>query len=98
MAELAAGVMTLNECPTCKGRWYDFDELLKVITDQEAFAAAVKKGPLRPHQGQARCPVCLEEMINGGFGSDLLRVDQCPGHGIWLDAEELLLLNKLMAS
>jgi Zn-finger nucleic acid-binding protein len=98
MDEIAAGNMTLSECPKCKGRWYDFSELAKVITDPAAFAAAVEKGPLLPRQGQAKCPVCLEDMINGGFGNELVRVDQCPGHGVWLDAEELLLLNRLMAS
>ena len=98
MDEIVAGDMTLEECPKCKGRWYDFDELAKTVADPAAFTAAVAKGPLRPRQGQAKCPVCLEDMMNGGFGNELLRVDQCAGHGFWLDANELRLLNTLMSS
>lgn len=93
----AAGI-TIDECPRCKGRWYDFDELSRVATNAAAFTAAVAKGPLKPRQGKAKCPVCLEDMINGGMGSELLRVDQCPGHGFWLDAGELSLLDRLLAS
>lgn len=98
MEEIVAGDMTLDECPKCKGRWYDFDELARVVADPAAFSAAVAKGPLRPRKGEAKCPVCLEDMLNGGLGNELLRVDQCPGHGFWLDANELRLLNTLMAS
>lgn len=98
MDEIVVADMAIDECPKCKGRWYDFDELARVVADPAAFTAAVAKGALRPRQGQAKCPVCLESMMNGGFGSDLLRVDQCAGHGFWLDAAELRLLDKLMAS
>ncbi len=98
MDEVMAGDMILDECPQCKGRWYDFDELAKTVVNPAAFTAAVAKGPLRPRQGQAKCPVCLEDMMNGGFGSELLRVDQCAGHGFWLDENELRLLDKLLAS
>ena len=98
MDEIVAGDMTLDECPKCKGRWYDFAELAKTVNDPAAFTAAVAKGPLRPRLGQAKCPVCLEDMMNGGFGNELLRVDQCAGHGFWLDAGELRLLNTLMSS
>lgn len=90
--------VVIDECPRCKGRWYDFDELSKVVADRNAFVAAVAKGPLKPHPGKANCPVCLSTMINGGFGSEFLRVDQCEGHGFWLDAGELRLLDKLLAS
>lgn len=88
----------VDECPKCKGRWFDFDELAKIVADPGAFTRAVAKGPLKPRQGTAKCPVCLEDMINGGFGSEFVRVDQCAGHGFWLDESELRLLDKVLAS
>lgn len=98
MEAIAVGDIHVDECPQCKGRWYDFDELIRTVSNPAAFQEAVAKGPLRAREGEAKCPVCLENMMNGGFGSDLLRVDQCPGHGFWLDANELRLLDKLLAS
>lgn len=89
--------LTVDECPKCHGRWYDFDELARSVADPAAFTAAVAKGPLRPREGSAKCPICLRDMVNAGFGSELLRVDQCAGHGFWLDAGELRLLDKLLA-
>lgn len=98
MDEIDLGNIVVDECPRCKGRWYDFDELAQVVSNPAAFTAAIAKGPLKPRQGEAKCPVCLEDMMNGGFGSELLRVDQCAGHGFWLDAGELRLLDKLLSS
>lgn len=98
MDEIHHGDMVIDECPKCKGRWFDFDELARSVTNRAAFEAAVAKGPLKPRQGEAKCPVCLSDMQNGGLGSEFLRVDQCPGHGFWLDESELRLLDKLLAS
>lgn len=98
MESIQAGDMVLDECPKCHGRWYDFDELAKVVQNPAAFSEAVAKGPLKPRKGDAKCPVCLDDMLNGGLGHELVRVDQCPGHGFWLDSNELRLLDKLLAS
>lgn len=98
MDHVQAGDLHLDECPKCKGRWYDFDELARTVANAGAFQAAVAKGPLKPRKGEAKCPVCLEDMMNGGFGSEFVRVDQCAGHGFWLDANELRLLDKMLAS
>ncbi|UPT74714.1 MAG: zf-TFIIB domain-containing protein [Elusimicrobiota bacterium] len=98
MTEIQTGDLVVDECPQCKGRWFDFDELVKSVANPAAFQAVVAKGPLKPKPGEAKCPVCLENMMNGGFGSEFLRVDQCAGHGFWLDEAELRLLDKLLAS
>jgi len=98
MNEIVVGDLALDECPKCEGRWYDFDELARVVQNPAAFTAAVAKGPLKPRKGTAKCPVCLEDMMNGGLGSEFVRVDQCAGHGFWLDASEQRLLDKVLAS
>lgn len=90
------GGVVVDECPRCKGRWYDYDELAKVVADRRAFEAAVAKGPLKPRPGSAKCPRCLSDMRNGGLVSEFLRVDQCEAHGFWLDAGELKLLDQLL--
>ena len=90
------GGVEVDECPRCKGRWYDFDELAKCVKDRPRFEAALAMGVLKPRAGSAKCPTCLKDMVNGGLGNEFLRVDQCPGHGFWLDAGELKLLDRLL--
>lgn len=93
--DLGGGVQ-VDECPRCKGRWYDYDELAKCVKDRSRLEAALAKGPIRPRPGSAKCPRCLADMQNGGLGGEFLRVDQCSAHGIWLDESEVRLIDKAL--
>ena len=87
----------LDECPKCGGRWYDLGELSKSVRATKKFQDAVAKGPLKPKPGVAICPVCHKNMINAGLVHELLRVDLCPScKGIWLDKNELGLIDRLL--
>lgn len=85
-----------DECPTCKGQWFESGELARASKDPAAVAALLLSAPLRPRDGSANCPACLKPMINGGLGSEFLRVDRCAEHGVWLDAGERRLLSKIL--
>lgn len=93
-----SGGIKADECPKCKGRWFDHDELAKSVADRGRYEKAIATGPLRPRPGKANCPRCLKVMTNGGLGNEFLRVDMCSAHGIWLDAGEQSLLEKLLAA
>lgn len=89
----------VDECPDCKGRWYDLGELGKAAADPARFEKACQGWPLRPRPTERRCPRCGVVMVNGGLANELLRVDCCPAcRGFWVDPGELRLIDQLLAS
>lgn len=95
LVTLEGGVQA-DECPQCKGHWFDPGELAKASKDPVAMERALLAAPLRPRAGAANCPRCLKPMINGGLGNEFIRVDRCPDHGLWLDKGEQRLLGKIL--
>ncbi|MDX6769684.1 MAG: zf-TFIIB domain-containing protein [Elusimicrobiota bacterium] len=90
------GGVQADECPKCRGQWFDAGELAKASKDAAAMARALADAPLRPREGKANCPRCLKAMVNGGLGSEFIRVDRCVEHGVWLDAGERRLLAQML--
>lgn len=85
----------IDECPNCRGRWFDRDELrrAKDRTDDDlrwldfdpfaadVGAAATAKGPLCPRDSIKMGSIAYEE--SG------VRVDKCAKcHGVWLNHDE----------
>lgn len=85
-----------DQCPKCKGQWFDHGELAGASSDPEKVTRALAEAPIKPRDGAANCPRCLRPMVNGGLGSEFIRVDRCAAHGIWLDAGEQRLLSKIL--
>lgn len=91
--------LVLDECPKCGGRWFDLGELGQTLKDPAKFQKALAQGPLKPREGKAICPHCHKNMVNGGLLSEFLRADLCPGcRGMWLDKNELGLVERLLAA
>ena len=89
----------IDECPECGGRWYDLSELEKVSKDPEKFRKAQECGLKRTRPSERDCPRCRRKLVNGGLISELLRVDCCETcRGIWLDKNEIALVDKLLQS
>ncbi|HEY8376953.1 MAG TPA: zf-TFIIB domain-containing protein [Nannocystis sp.] len=92
----------IDACAECGGIWLDAGELelLTVGLDPAPGEGAVDERELRKqvpaarsHEGEVRyreCPRCSDIMTRRNFGTiSGVIVDECPKHGIWLDAGEL---------
>jgi uncharacterized protein len=92
----------LDNCPKCKGLWFDKDELGEVI-DFLKVSGSSDTGWLNDttssyfeHQvnlekSDTSCPKCNTELSRYNYaGSKDIIIDSCPkGCGIWLDGGEL---------
>lgn len=96
LEERKARSATIFGCPSCGGVLLDkaqTDIVFKRMPGGLALVTASNKAVqvsenARPHtDGAARCPACAEEMML--CEAELIRIDQCPAHGTWFDANEL---------
>lgn len=82
--------MEAGLCPKCGGRWYNLESAPKL-------KMALAKGPIKPREGKAICPACRKNMTNVGLVNEFLRADLCGTcGGVWLDKNEIPLLDKLL--
>jgi Zn-finger nucleic acid-binding protein len=79
----------VDRCPTCKGAWYDFDELAELeatVADADDRLGTIEYSK---HQTTLACPVCAASMEAFNYRAYNLELDACAaGHGFWLDAGE----------
>lgn len=87
----------VDECPQCHGRWYDHGELAKVVAHPDRLSGELARGMFRERPSASACPRCSKPMINGGLGSEFLRVDRCKEHGFWVDQNEVRVLNRVLS-
>lgn len=91
----------VDYCLACHGVWFDTGELDLVIElaggDPSELAETLHPTGRR-HTPTRRCPRCSRRMRIGVIGqTETVEVDCCPdGHGIWLDANELAAIVKLL--
>ena len=84
----------LDYCLTCKGLWFDADELellaeaLKIDTPLPDIASLPKA---QTAERSRKCPRCGKRMEKVAMGEPSpVVIDRCPrGHGLWFDAGEL---------
>jgi len=98
MKEVTIAGLTLDVCLTCRGVWFDRDELMQAVTmDAMSLAELPFYGELRAgeepawEQPPAFCPRCSSALEPQRFDKDLaVIIDVCPHeHGFWLDQGEL---------
>lgn len=92
------GDIEADQCPKCKGVWFDNGELAAASKDPDKMRRLLMEAPLKPRDGSANCPRCLRVMVNGGLGNEFIRVDRCVEHGVWLDEGEKRLLEKILGA
>ncbi len=85
----------LNRCPTCKGHWFDDQELRKVKdladTDLNWMDFELWKHPdrFRASPANSPCPRCDEGMVAIDYDNTEIEVDFCTQcRGVWLDRWE----------
>jgi Zn-finger nucleic acid-binding protein len=86
----------IDECPQCRGRWFDRDELrrAKDCTDQDLrwldFDPFARNADTSPDTPKGRlCPRCSVAMGVIAYETSGVLIDKCAGcHGVWLDHGE----------
>ncbi|MEA3306725.1 MAG: zf-TFIIB domain-containing protein, partial [Elusimicrobiota bacterium] len=90
------GNIPLDVCPSCSGIWFDKGELEALIKQSQSENTA-NFDLINPKPKGLKCPRCENEMMRGGLVNPLLLVDKCEScGGVWLDANELRLVRKML--
>jgi len=78
--------LELDQCPTCKGIWFDKNELEQLV-DSAASKISV---PPEAEPSMRVCPLCHKKMLVFHYPRTLVSVDFCRScKGLWLDQGEL---------
>ena len=90
------GKVEIDECPQCKGIWFDKDELRKSkdVIDSDLnwmdFEIWKHKNEFKIKESSRLCPVCKTDTHAIDYGSTSTEIDYCPNcKGVWLDRGEL---------
>jgi Zn-finger nucleic acid-binding protein len=86
----------IDECPRCRGRWFDRDELRKAKDRTDDDLRWLDFDPFEPEAGPAPvhpaarlCPLCQVPMITVPFEKSGVVIDRCDEcHGVWLRHQE----------
>jgi Zn-finger nucleic acid-binding protein len=85
----------IDECPNCRGIWFDADELRRAKDQREPdaswldFEVWTGSGQVRATATALRCPACGKSLVALRYGSREVEIDHCPGcRGTWLDDGE----------
>lgn len=86
----------IDECPTCKGRWGDRDELRKAKDSTDDDLRWLDFDPFGTEAGRFEvpskgllCPKCSTKMVSLTYETSKVTIDKClQCHGIWLDHGE----------
>jgi Zn-finger nucleic acid-binding protein len=86
----------IDECPDCKGTWFEQDELRKTKDIQAAdlnwLDFDLWKHPERFHAADKplACPRCAVNMVTIEYDRTGVEIDYCAScGGVWLDAHEM---------
>ena len=92
----ALGNIPLDVCPGCSGIWFEKGELEALLKQSQGGAQADLQ-LIAPETGSHDCPSCKLKMSRGGLVNPLMLVEKCEAcGGVWLDAQELALVKKLL--
>ena len=87
----------LDYCVTCKGVWFDSEELELLIgklklEDDSSFMSECSSCSEKP----LKCPICRKKMQKVEFGKDSSKViiDKCRNCGLWFDGGEIIKLTQ----
>ena len=85
----------IDECPECKGIWFEDDELRKAkdVADSDLnwmdFEIWKHKNEFKIKESPRSCPVCKTDTKAIDYGSTSTEIDYCPScKGVWLDRGE----------
>ena len=80
----------IDYCPGCRGIWLDSGELRALLEREERDGfLAIAADHVHRKEKKRRCTICSKGMDKVHLEGGGVRVDACPGHGLWGDAGEL---------
>jgi Zn-finger nucleic acid-binding protein len=89
------GPVEVDECPTCRGTWFDKDELRQAedVTDSDLdwmdFEIWKHEKEFRSKASTLQCPTCHKPMASLHYGDTAVTIDYCQSClGTWLDKGE----------
>ncbi|MEP6754907.1 MAG: zf-TFIIB domain-containing protein [Chthonomonadales bacterium] len=96
LLEKRFGAVLIDNCTTCGGMWFDYEELSILAKDPTVCLKAIDDSfkpalaSVEPH-GDMKCPRCTLALVPFSFGhSPEVALDACPHcRGVWLDEGEL---------
>ncbi|MHC4149297.1 MAG: TFIIB-type zinc ribbon-containing protein [Planctomycetota bacterium] len=84
-----------DECPECKGIWFEDDELRKAKDSEDRdlnwmdFEIWKNKDKFKPRPRNLACPQCNQTLVAVDYGDTNVEIDYCPHcKGSWLDKGE----------
>lgn len=87
LTKLTREETTIDQCPSCKGAWFDATEIKRVTRDNE-LAALAERVSKYADPSPFPCPRCGAACVANHV--DEVEVDTCTKcRGVWLDAGEL---------
>jgi Zn-finger nucleic acid-binding protein len=97
------GPVQIDECPACKGAWFE-DQELRLAKDEADHDLAWMNFDIWKHADQfgvdrrdLMCPDCHMRLVDVRYGTTPLRVGYCPGcRGVWLDKGEFVKIVKAL--
>jgi Zn-finger nucleic acid-binding protein len=87
----------VDACPTCRGAWYDDEEL--ALLESTVAADHHRSGMIdyAKRDSELSCPVCGKTMRAFNYRAYNLELDACTDeHGFWLDAGEAAHVREVM--
>ena len=92
-AKVSKADIELERCTTCKGLWFDKDELTSILGQRAERNFDIPKFASRNPRNQ--CPKCRQALYEFCYPDTLTLVDACKScRGIWLDDLEWKQINE----
>lgn len=98
LAAISARGLLLDTCPTCKGLWFDGNEIERVLDlstkgrsreEVDSLRGALPRRPSPIERGTLECVRCRQPMTRRQIAlKSGVVVDVCRAHGIWFDGGE----------
>lgn len=78
-----------DRCKKCDGAWIGEDALVGMLQERTSTLVFLPWQP-REKDNERTCAACGKPMQWVNLGS--VKLDRCPDHGVWFDADELAAL------
>ncbi len=101
LEEISIEELPLNECPSCRGVWFDFTEFERLLGMGRGGLEVLGGSRLdpeksAPEQGKLYCPRCEGHLVKvrGTLDPEVTLLGCLSCYGRWVDGNEILRLKR----